>query len=191
MPARTVEAKTACAFMPEADLCFAHAVGIRSCWASYGYGDCDTCRALARDFEIAFGAVRVLFLDILSRNWHQSWGRAARGTTFGARQARWRVAARPEPTATGSLWSRERTTSSMAYGPAPRRGIAAVPWWPLKCSGRLGAVQRGATDSSPNCVIFPICRHIYASLPSLLTKMAGLGGAAIHAGGHHANYRAR
>jgi hypothetical protein len=32
---------------------FARAVGIRSCWASYGYGDRDGCRALAPDYEIA------------------------------------------------------------------------------------------------------------------------------------------
>jgi phosphoglycolate phosphatase len=37
----------------EADLRFARAVGIRSCWASYGYGDGDACRALAPDYEIA------------------------------------------------------------------------------------------------------------------------------------------
>jgi phosphoglycolate phosphatase len=37
----------------EADLCFARDVGIMSCWASYGYGDRDGCRALAPDYEIA------------------------------------------------------------------------------------------------------------------------------------------
>jgi len=37
----------------EADLHFARDVGIRSCWASYGYGDHDGCRALAPDYEIA------------------------------------------------------------------------------------------------------------------------------------------
>jgi phosphoglycolate phosphatase len=37
----------------EADLRFARAVGIRSCWATYGYGDRDACRALAPDCEIA------------------------------------------------------------------------------------------------------------------------------------------
>jgi phosphoglycolate phosphatase len=37
----------------EADLRFARAVGIRSCWASYGYGDREGCQALAPDYEIA------------------------------------------------------------------------------------------------------------------------------------------
>jgi phosphoglycolate phosphatase len=37
----------------EADLRFARVVGIRSCWASYGYGDREGCRALAPDYEIA------------------------------------------------------------------------------------------------------------------------------------------
>jgi phosphoglycolate phosphatase len=36
-----------------ADIAFARAVGIKSCWASYGYGDRETCRALAPDYEIA------------------------------------------------------------------------------------------------------------------------------------------
>ena len=34
------------------DLAFARAVKIRSCWASYGYGDPDDCRALAPDYRI-------------------------------------------------------------------------------------------------------------------------------------------
>jgi phosphoglycolate phosphatase len=37
----------------EADLRFARVVGIRSCWASYGYGNREGCRALAPDYEIA------------------------------------------------------------------------------------------------------------------------------------------
>lgn len=36
-----------------ADIRFAQAVGIASCWASYGYGDRDGCRALAPDYEIS------------------------------------------------------------------------------------------------------------------------------------------
>jgi phosphoglycolate phosphatase len=36
-----------------ADIAFARAVGIKSCWASYGYGDHEACRALAPDYEIA------------------------------------------------------------------------------------------------------------------------------------------
>jgi phosphoglycolate phosphatase len=36
-----------------ADIAFAQAVGIRCCWASYGYGDLKACRALAPDYEIA------------------------------------------------------------------------------------------------------------------------------------------
>jgi hypothetical protein len=154
--------------MPDADLCFAHAVGIRSCWASYGYGDCDTCGALAPDFEIASGAVPSFFGTFCPKiGTNRDGALAARGITFGARQVRWRVAARPEAIATGPCWSRDRTTSSMAYGPAHRRGIAAVSWWPLKCSGKLGAVQRGATDSSFNCVIF-------SHLPSHLRLPDGL-----------------
>jgi len=35
-----------------ADIAFARAVGIKSCWASYGYGDRETCRALGPDYEI-------------------------------------------------------------------------------------------------------------------------------------------
>jgi phosphoglycolate phosphatase len=36
----------------EIDLRFARNVGLRSCWASYGYGDRARCRALAPDYEI-------------------------------------------------------------------------------------------------------------------------------------------
>jgi phosphoglycolate phosphatase len=36
-----------------ADLQFARAVGIRSCWANYGYGDPLACRSLRPDHEIA------------------------------------------------------------------------------------------------------------------------------------------
>jgi phosphoglycolate phosphatase len=48
----------------EADLRFARAVGIRSCWASYGYGDRDGCRALAPDYEIATfpGLIEIVLL---------------------------------------------------------------------------------------------------------------------------------
>jgi phosphoglycolate phosphatase len=37
----------------EADLRFAQAVGVRSCWASYGYGHVEACRSIAPDYEIA------------------------------------------------------------------------------------------------------------------------------------------
>jgi phosphoglycolate phosphatase len=48
----------------EADLRFARDVGIRSCWASYGYGDRDGCRALAPDYEIATfpGLIEIVLL---------------------------------------------------------------------------------------------------------------------------------
>jgi phosphoglycolate phosphatase len=37
----------------ETDISFARAAGIMSCWAAYGYGEVDRCRALRPDHEIA------------------------------------------------------------------------------------------------------------------------------------------
>ncbi|WP_179258748.1 HAD family hydrolase [Burkholderia aenigmatica] len=34
------------------DILFARAIGVRSCWAEYGYGDADTCRSLEPDMTI-------------------------------------------------------------------------------------------------------------------------------------------
>ena len=35
-----------------ADIGFAQAAGIASCWVSYGYGDADTCRSMKPDFVV-------------------------------------------------------------------------------------------------------------------------------------------
>jgi phosphoglycolate phosphatase-like HAD superfamily hydrolase len=35
-----------------ADIQFAKTIGVRSCWASYGYGDLLACRQLAPGYEI-------------------------------------------------------------------------------------------------------------------------------------------
>jgi phosphoglycolate phosphatase len=37
----------------EIDILFAKAVGISSCWASYGYGEMEHCRRLGPDHEIS------------------------------------------------------------------------------------------------------------------------------------------
>jgi phosphoglycolate phosphatase len=37
----------------ETDIAFARAGGIVSCWAAYGYGESNRCRALRPDYEIA------------------------------------------------------------------------------------------------------------------------------------------